>query len=297
MTINPLDQIKRAINKINPIAHPNRKGAKRYADMIISVIDGRGLSWLDNSHPTVQSFQVMPQSLTLGEPFTIDYTLSDTGGSGLKQVGLWRTQDEDKWPENPIQTNTLAGENGPLSGSFTDSPPSPGTYWYGVHVVDNAGNWNDERNSNTNYQPISFEPVGVVVREVAIAEAVPTELYSDLEIESIRKVREVVDAYISMTSVYGSYMSYNIIDTKSFDSKVDAARYMNDMGITYDGTQVALYIVDMYGLESTGFCIVIIEYNVEFFGEWLSILTCAICDEDGVPIGYEGFQQLMQGFA
>ena len=95
--------------------------------------------------PTVQSFKVAPLSLNSGESFKIDYTVSD---NGLKQVELWRTQEKDKWPEspeNPIQTNTLAGENGPISGSFTDTPSAPGKYWYGLHVVDNAGNWNDKR--------------------------------------------------------------------------------------------------------------------------------------------------------
>ena len=143
LDLNPLDQIKRAENRINPIAHPNRKGAAKYADATKAVIDGEGLSWLDNSYPTVQSFQVTPQSLTLGESFTIDYTLSDTGGLGLKQVELWRKYQSTDWQE--IKTDTLAGDNDPFSGSFTDSPSAPGKYWYGVHVVDNAGNWNDER--------------------------------------------------------------------------------------------------------------------------------------------------------
>jgi hypothetical protein len=38
-----------------------------------------------------------------------------------------------------------------------------------VHVVDNAGNWNDQKNSNTNGQPSSFEPVEVEVNEAATA--------------------------------------------------------------------------------------------------------------------------------
>jgi len=165
LDLNPLDLdlIKQAENKINPIAHPNRKGAKRYADMIISVIDGSGLSWLDNSHPTVQSLQVTPQSLTFGESFTIDYTVLNNDGSGLTQVELWRKNETSDWQEVVPKRNTLSGETGPISCSFTDSPPAPGTYWYGMHVVDNAGNWNDEKNSNTNYQPVSFEPVEVEV--------------------------------------------------------------------------------------------------------------------------------------
>ncbi|MFZ3209222.1 MAG: choice-of-anchor D domain-containing protein, partial [Geobacteraceae bacterium] len=30
------------------------------------------------------------------------------------------------------------------TGTFTDSPGSAGTYWYGMHVLDNAGNWGSE---------------------------------------------------------------------------------------------------------------------------------------------------------
>ncbi len=121
----------------------------------------------DNAPPITQAFQVSPLSLTSGEPFTIDYTVSDNSGSGLKQVELWRKDEQSDWQE--IDRNTLAGENGPTSDSFTDSPSAPGKYWYGIHVVDNAGNWNDEKNTNTNYQPSEFEPVEVVVKEAAIA--------------------------------------------------------------------------------------------------------------------------------
>ncbi|HOO54947.1 MAG TPA: C39 family peptidase [Methanothrix sp.] len=119
----------------------------------------------DSSTPITQVFRVSPQSLNIGESFVIDYTVSDSCDSGLKQVELWRKDETSDWQE--IKRNTLSCENGPLSGSFTDSPPAPGTYWYGVHVVDNAGNWNDERNSNTNCQPVSFEPVEVEVTPVS----------------------------------------------------------------------------------------------------------------------------------
>jgi hypothetical protein len=158
----------------NAMGHPNVEGASQYANAIESVIQRKGLKWLDGVPPLVQALQVTPLSLTSGESFTIDYTVSDSGGSGLKQVELWRTQEKDIWPEDPIQTNALAGENGPISGSFTDSPLAPGKYWYGVHVVDNAGNWNDERNSNTNGQPSSFEPAEV---EVTSSQEVTLTLY------------------------------------------------------------------------------------------------------------------------
>ncbi len=113
--------------------------------------------------PKVEDFSVaFPTTRSLGESFEIEYTVSDNGGSGLKQVELWRKDESSDWQEIK-PPNTLASETGPVSGSFTDSPPAPGKYWYGVHVVDNAGNWNDERNSNTDGQPSSFEPAEVQV--------------------------------------------------------------------------------------------------------------------------------------
>lgn len=124
----------------------------------------------DAQPPLINAFSVNPISLTLEEFIEITYTTSDSGGSGLKQVELWRKNETDDWIEIIPERNTLAGENGPFSGSFTDSPPAPGKYWYGVHVVDNAGNWNDERNSNTNYQPESFEPVEVEVIDSSSAQ-------------------------------------------------------------------------------------------------------------------------------
>lgn len=145
-------------NKLVAIGHPNVDGAKNYTESIIHAIGATWPTWL---HPTVLSFDVSPLNVISGESFSIDYTVSDNDGSGLSQVELWRKNETSDWQE--IKRNSLTGESGPLSGSFTDSPYTPGTYWYGVHVVDNAGNWNDESNSNTNYQPASFEPIEVEV--------------------------------------------------------------------------------------------------------------------------------------
>lgn len=114
---------------------------------------------VNNILPTILAFNVTPLSLISEESFEINYTVADTGGSGLKQTELWRKNETSDWQQ--ISTNTLAGEIGPLSSSFTDSPPTPGKYWYGVHVVDNAGNWNDEKNSNTNNKPGVYGPIEV----------------------------------------------------------------------------------------------------------------------------------------
>jgi murein DD-endopeptidase MepM/ murein hydrolase activator NlpD len=123
---------------------------------------------IQSQSPTVQAFQVTPQSLTSGESFTIEYTVSDTRGSGLNRVELWRKDEQSDWQE--IKRDALSGGDGPISGSFSDAPSDSGKYWYGIHVVDNAGNWNDEKNSNSNYQPTSYSPVEVEVRSTQPAE-------------------------------------------------------------------------------------------------------------------------------
>ena len=101
----------------------------------------------DHIPPTVDAFSVTHDSVTQGDSFTISYTVSDTGGSGLKQVELWRAIDvggEPDWGtfpvDNPKQTTPLSGQSS-YSGSFSDAPPSVGIYWYGLHVVDNAELW------------------------------------------------------------------------------------------------------------------------------------------------------------
>jgi parallel beta-helix repeat protein len=113
----------------------------------------------DTIPPTVNDFSVTPHSVSLGNAFAITYTVSDTGGSGLNRVELWRRSETVDWQE--IKRTSISGDT--YSGSFTDAPPSIGAYWYGIHVVDNAGNWNDERNSHTGGSPGVFGPIEVEV--------------------------------------------------------------------------------------------------------------------------------------
>ena len=64
----------------------------------------------------------------------------------MKQVELWRAIDTNgdgkpDWPpgqDDYIDIDYLSG-NGPSLRSFYDAPDSVGTYWYGIHVKDNAG--------------------------------------------------------------------------------------------------------------------------------------------------------------
>ena len=122
----------------------------------------------DTIQPTVDNFSVTPASVVAGESVTISYKVSDTGGSGLNRVELWRTDDTDAsgnpiWHSDDEVKRTPISGNGPVSDVFTDSPSSVGSYWYGIHVVDNAGKWNDEQNSRTGNQPGDFGPIQVMV--------------------------------------------------------------------------------------------------------------------------------------
>jgi len=93
--------------------------------------------------PVVNYFNVTPESVTLGDSFTIDYTVSDD--IGLKQTELWRANDSGGSPVDwaEIKRTPLSGQTS-YTGSFTDAPSSTGTYWYGMHVVDTAGQWSCE---------------------------------------------------------------------------------------------------------------------------------------------------------
>lgn len=107
--------------------------------------------------PTVDAFGVTPGSVTLGNEFTISYTVSDTVGSGLGWIQLWRKYETASWEQ--VGSTTLSGVgNGPYSGSFSNIPLTVGTYWYGIHVGDDAGNWVTETDSG--FSPIEVEVVG-----------------------------------------------------------------------------------------------------------------------------------------
>ena len=106
-------------------------------DYIICVQD-------DISAPQVDSLSVKPNSITLGDSFTISYSVSDAGGSGLNRVELWRANDSNSSPADWVEIIRTSASGNSDSGSFTDTPSSAGFYWYGIHVADNAGNWATE---------------------------------------------------------------------------------------------------------------------------------------------------------
>jgi RHS repeat-associated protein len=95
---------------------------------------------VDNIRPTVISFTASATSISPGGSLLFDYTISDSGGSGLSRAELFRAPDSGGKPGtwSGIKSSSHSG-NGPASGSFTDSLSATGTYWYGLHAVDNAG--------------------------------------------------------------------------------------------------------------------------------------------------------------
>ncbi len=130
--------------------------------------------------PIVTAFLVRPENVNLGNAFYIWYSASDTGNSGLNHVEIWRADDIEGTPANWTEIGKFpVPDKDSAFGSFFNAVPSSGTYWYGIHIVDNAGNWNDERNSKTGGQPASYGPARVttiVPQSNAIYPAPPTNI-------------------------------------------------------------------------------------------------------------------------
>jgi hypothetical protein len=97
----------------------------------------------DTIKPTVVSFSANAQTIDFGKSVTFSYSVKDSGGSGLKQIELWRSTNNKDFVELVDKRKSLSGD-GPTLGSFIDTPPTAGNYYYGIHVVDNAGNWISE---------------------------------------------------------------------------------------------------------------------------------------------------------
>jgi hypothetical protein len=133
---------------------------------------------IDNP-PNVTSFSASASQITQGQSVTLSYSVVDD--VGLKQVELWRADDTAGVGFREIKRVPISGKA--YSGSISDTPSSPGTYRYGVHAVDTAGKWNDERNSQSGSSPGVYGPKQVVVAGVSptvtnpnIASVSPTQV-------------------------------------------------------------------------------------------------------------------------
>ncbi|RQW79890.1 MAG: hypothetical protein EHM14_06985 [Methanothrix sp.] len=212
----------------------------------------------DSILPTVQNFQVAPQSVTTDESITIDYTVSDTGGSGLNRVELWRKDEQSDWQE--IKRDALSGGDGPATGSFTDASSNAGKYWYGIHVADNAGNWNDERNSNSNNQPGGYIPVEVEIKRILPPEQKLIDNYTEITIPSRTslKLEEGYELAIKSVDMISNKAYVELSkDGQLVDSKVvsvskdgttanDTYYYKKDIGNRKKVTIIAVHFRDFF---------------------------------------------------
>jgi len=133
--------------------HPTEEAHKLLGDAAYNLIA---------SSPAVNAFSVTPTTLTQGTPVQVQWTVSDSSGSGLQRVELWRAPDmggtPGNWGSSPIQTQTVSG-TGQVNGAFADMPPS-GKWWYSIHVVDVNGVTSTEHDAG-------LGPTSVTVQRVS----------------------------------------------------------------------------------------------------------------------------------
>ena len=122
---------------------------------------------IDKIDPVVDSFSVDGHTSnfsTYDTSLTIAWSVSDSGGSSLSKVEVWRRTDGGGWSK--INTKAISG--GSDSGSWTNTVTCGHNYEYGIHVFDNAGNMGVESSTitatvNCNLAPtaaISCDPSG-----------------------------------------------------------------------------------------------------------------------------------------
>ncbi|MCK4744642.1 hypothetical protein KAS41_01110 [Candidatus Parcubacteria bacterium] len=124
---------------------------------------------LDTTLPEVTLFTINPTTANTNQTIIASYAVTDN--KELKQVELWRTTDSGGVPNasnwTKIKINSVSGTS--ASGSFTDSISTAGTYWYGLHVVDNANP------GNIGYEPSSVKVVvNSVVLEIPPVPTIPS---------------------------------------------------------------------------------------------------------------------------
>ena len=116
----------------------------------------------DTTPPEVSSFSISPITVNTNETITINYTVTDE--TSLNRVELWRTTDLGGVPNasawTKISEKAVSGIS--ATGNFTDSIPTAGTYWHGMHAVDNADP------ENIGYEPSPPGEIKVVVNSDVI---------------------------------------------------------------------------------------------------------------------------------
>jgi hypothetical protein len=103
--------------------------------------------------PVVSTFAFSNGVGTIAEGGTFTFSYSVSGDAGLKKLELWRALDKngsadgDSWAS--VSSITLSGTS--AASTFTYTPASFGTYWFGVHLID--------ANNVTVYEPAPIQGV------------------------------------------------------------------------------------------------------------------------------------------
>ena len=106
----------------------------------------------DTMNPAVSAFDVNPKASN--SDFTASFTVTDAGGSHLKQVELYRSDylssgcksgDTVSCTWTKVDDKNAPANRDSWTSTMTDNP-APGQYVYGLHVFDNANNEGSEVN-------------------------------------------------------------------------------------------------------------------------------------------------------
>jgi len=97
--------------------------------------------------PKVDSFTITSSNIKTGDTFTFNYKIS--APKGASSVELWRVNDADKHDDGNIADDKWeliqSVQSTTEIGTIETISSVAGTYWYGLHVVDNSGAWACEK--------------------------------------------------------------------------------------------------------------------------------------------------------
>ncbi|XOB41131.1 MAG: PKD domain-containing protein [Candidatus Nealsonbacteria bacterium] len=112
---------------------------------------------IDSIDPVVDVFNINPASpnwVSSTVVFDVSWTVSDSGGSHLSHVEIWKalyndTDCSDTNKDGCVWSKVGGNYNAPAdsdlwTSSVSDSPLEDGKRWYGLHVLDNADNMGTE---------------------------------------------------------------------------------------------------------------------------------------------------------
>lgn len=133
---------------------------------------------------------------TGNSPITVSYTGVTDDYSGVNHVELYyKCGDSGDW-------NYVGSSQSAPTGSFNFTPPAEGTYYFGLQVADNAGNWSDYPPVNTCstvYDPAfansETDPTGRVLEHVDYLYPGGPAMKRTIFDESGSRFREIVNNY------------------------------------------------------------------------------------------------------